>query len=609
MEMNAKEIGRAAGRILAYHLPPNWIFRSQEDQEDYGVDGEIEIASPEDKATGFIFKAQIKGQLKVAYINEGTQVSFDLPVDRLRYYMQQIETPIILVVVDVTDKKIFWVSLQDNKKIAEDLAKATEKKQKTVTVHLRAEDTVPERTNELLDAVERNMNWLRLHALERLTGPIGALVKHSHDDALKALLEHNKKVAFNIFNEQFERLYHAGNFEELVAAAKRVIYSSTELVETRISAGLYVERVFQIEPGRRSPHGLAALADLYALMLTIVRHEKASTHLRRYLIMLARVLRLQVTVESDYQYFITSTQFPRESITGWIVSTSRSQASGRASHEVVKTVHLINRMILAGEYHIFLDALPRLIGSIALFTLRLRKEKLESQADYLSSWLKFCVDLAIDVARSTRDQVSLAAMIIQNALSGLDEAGRPTRIEESFAISESIEDPLLQEKVQEQLQVFKAQNEKEQSEMTPKQEIEAFRARALALGFNVDDPDDEMGQVIGQGLVDYNPERVVRDCESLVMIPTHALGVPAQMVGLPSAGMKWLYCLKMGHAMAGWRLDDIYTAPIPGAGFKSAHCESCEFRQPRSTDWKWTSKWQANLAEEHNEIYKRLGRL
>ncbi|RQZ28385.1 DUF4365 domain-containing protein [Burkholderia sp. Bp9090] len=607
--MNAKEIGRAAGRIFAFHLPPNWIFRSQEDQEDYGVDGEIEIASPEDKATGFIFKAQIKGQLKVAYINQGTRISFDLSVDRLRYYMEQIETPIILVVVDVTDKKIFWVSLQDNKKIAEDLAKASEKKQKTVTVHLRAEDTIPERTSELLSAVERNMNGLRLHALERLTEPIDALVKHSHDDALKALLEQNKKVAFNILNEQFERLYHAGNFKELVAAAKRVIYSSTELVETRICAGLYVERVVQVEAGRRNPHGLAALADLYALMLTIVRHEKASAHLRRYLMTLARVLRLQVKVESDYQYFITSTRFPRESLTGWIVSTSRAQASGRASREVVKTVHLMNRMILAGEYHTVMDALPRLIPPIALFTLRLRQEKLESQADRLSSWLKFCVDLAIDVAKSTGNQEALAAMITQNAFSALDEAGKPTRIEESFVLSESIEDPLLREQVQKHLQEFKAQNQQVQHEMTPKQEIEAFRARALALGFNVDDPNDEMGQIIRQGLLDYNPERVVRDCESLVMIPAQALGVPAQMVGLPSAGMKWLYCLKLGHAMAGWRLDDIYTAPIPGAGFKSVHCDSCEFRQPRSTDWRWTSKWQESLAEEHGEIYMGLGGL
>jgi len=46
--MNAKEIGRRAGRIFEFNLPDNWLFRSQEDQEDYGIDGEIEITTPQD---------------------------------------------------------------------------------------------------------------------------------------------------------------------------------------------------------------------------------------------------------------------------------------------------------------------------------------------------------------------------------------------------------------------------------------------------------------------------------------------------------------------------------------------------------------------------------
>jgi hypothetical protein len=53
-------------------------------------------------------------------------------------------------------------------------------------------------------------------------------------------------------------------------------------------------------------------------------------------------------------------------------------------------------------------------------------------------------------------------------------------------------------------------------ELTPKQEIEGFRARALGLGFDLDNPEDEMARIIHRGLVDYNPDRVMRDCESLI---------------------------------------------------------------------------------------------
>ncbi|MGH7133742.1 MAG: DUF4365 domain-containing protein [Phycisphaerales bacterium] len=63
--MKPKEIGRLAGRLFQAALPAQCICRSQEDQEDqedYGIDYELELASAQDHATGFIFKAQVKGE-------------------------------------------------------------------------------------------------------------------------------------------------------------------------------------------------------------------------------------------------------------------------------------------------------------------------------------------------------------------------------------------------------------------------------------------------------------------------------------------------------------------------------------------------------------------
>jgi hypothetical protein len=90
------------------------------------------------------------------------------------------------------------------------------------------------------------------------------------------------------------------------------------------------------------------------------------------------------------------------------------------------------------------------------------------------------------------------------------------------------------------------------------------------------------------------------------MIPSRSLGVPAQMVGLPSAGMKILHCLKKGYTVGGWQLDEIYSSMLPGFGFKSEYCDSCELRQARSENWKWSSKWQHDLAAEHSETFKRV---
>ena len=228
------------------------------------------------------------------------------------------------------------------------------------------------------------------------------------------------------------------------------------------------------------------------------------------------------------------------------------------------------------------------------------------QADSLLSWLEFCTDLAIDVANETKNFAAFAEAIVANAFIDLSTEGKVARIEKSLALAATIEHAGIRAGVQERLLALKDQDAVEQELLTPDQEIELFRDRALGLGIGIDNPADEFGRIIKQGLLDYNPERVIKDCESLVMIPTRSLGVPAQMVGLPSAGMKFLYCLKKGNAMGGWSLDDVYTSVIPGTGFKNQFCDNCEFRQARSERWKWSSKWQHDLSKEHSEIFKRI---
>jgi hypothetical protein len=111
--MNASEIGTKAGRIFAYNLPSCWIFRSQEDQNDFGIDGEIEIKDKSGKALGkeSIFKVQIKGEENSTFIREGQVLSFTLNMERLKYYFE-FKVPVILVVVEVSSEKIFWLGMR-----------------------------------------------------------------------------------------------------------------------------------------------------------------------------------------------------------------------------------------------------------------------------------------------------------------------------------------------------------------------------------------------------------------------------------------------------------------------------------------------------------------
>lgn len=604
--MNAKEIGRKAGRILEFHLPDHWIFRSQEDQEDYGIDGEIELTNEYDNATGFIFKAQIKGQEAVSIIENGTIVSFNLKLERLRYYMQEVEIPVILIVVDVTTNKIFWKSLQDDFQLRESMKLALNNSQKSIAIHIPVTNSLPDKHEELLASVEGNMNWLRASALSRMTSPIETIIKRSPDILIAEILEKSKRMNFHLFSEAFERLYVSGKFDTLFDNAKDVLNSATEKVETRFCAGLYIERVYLQKVDPRSEEYQDLCLNLYLSLIGLVRENKAKGHIRLYSILLLRSIRLKISVDADYHYYLSAKMLENDNLTKWIVDFSRSQVVLKAAKEVEKVVHLINRIIFSGNKYLLLETLPRIGPKIAIFAHRLSMDGLSEQSNYLYAWMKFCIDLSINISRELEQENFMAEILMFNATFKINSPEANFHLDESFELAKLIKSESIRLSVTDTIAKINAGIKKCNKDSTPEDELMFFRERARALGFNYDDPENEMGQIIKQGLKDYNPERVIKDCESLIVFPSSAQGIPARMLGLPSAAMKWVHCIKMGYAIGGWDLDNIYKSPIDEFCFESQYCRNCEYKKPRPSDWHWNSKWQNEEMQKHKDIIAKI---
>lgn len=243
---------------------------------------------------------------------------------------------------------------------------------------------------------------------------------------------------------------------------------------------------------------------------------------------------------------------------------------------------------------------------IANFARRLSLDGLGESSDYLYSWLKFCIDLSIDLAKELEQENFIADMLVLNSTFKLDTSEAEALLDESYELSKSIGSESIRASVIDTIARIKADLERCKEDATPEEELNFFQERAKVLGFNYDDPDNEMGQIIKQGLKDYNPERVLKDCEHLVVFPSSARGIPARMVGLPSAATKWIYCSKLGHAMEGWDLDNIYRSPIKEYGFENQYCRDCEHKKPRATDWSWNSKWQNEEIHKHKDIIAKI---
>jgi hypothetical protein len=115
---------------------------------------------------------------------------------------------------------------------------------------------------------------------------------------------------------------------------------------------------------------------------------------------------------------------------------------------------------------------------------------------------------------------------------------------------------------------------------------------ATAMGVDLTNENDEVAQIINIGLRDLNPERVLKNCQHL-FLQVGGGGVPAQMLGLQTAGFKTLFCTKFGHGWEALELDGAYSL------MHKEHCEKCKVCEPHPASWKWNREWQ----EQQNKFH------
>lgn len=607
MVLTPKQIGRAAGRIFEVSLPASWVFRSQEDQDDYGVDGEIELITENEKATGFIFKAQIKGQNHVEIINNGESASFSISVERLNYYMHQLDIPIVLIVVDITTKMVYWKCLQDDNELLSCLSNAISNGSKTITVHLSTSNTLPEKNEELILSVSKTMDWLKLHAVNKIQKPIADLIKNSSSNLISELLRRNKEMNFYLYNEQYERLLLSGKNQELYDTAIVIFQSLSELVETRFNSGLYIEKVLmsaQIDEDVKNEH----LFNLFSAIISIVRKDKGKKHLRVYSVFLLRMFLLKGLIDLDFHAQLTKIQTEADPLTSWIVRQGNNNLVIQTATCVQKIIYSMNKIIMLGDNNLIVNCLTRCCNSLALYAYRLKLDKNDKQSLALYQWLEFCLKIALKSSKENEDQTSYANLIILYGKHRYYCENYREYIEEALVLSGELDDQSVRDEIKSIFDKLIFSKEDENSQYNPETELKFFTERAIAMGFKIDDPNDDIGKLIKTGLEDYNPERVIKNCEHLYMFTSNSLGIPARTLGLYSAASKFLVCTKKNHVMGGWRLDDIYSFII-GGGFKEQYCKGCEECSPRPDSWKWTSKWQEQQVEIHKELVGRLNRI
>ena len=84
-------------------LPMGWVVREKNQQNDYGIDAEVEIFDEEGNATGLMFLAQLKAT-ENSDETSVQKISFD--IDKINYY-KSLALPVLIVRYSEKTKKFY----------------------------------------------------------------------------------------------------------------------------------------------------------------------------------------------------------------------------------------------------------------------------------------------------------------------------------------------------------------------------------------------------------------------------------------------------------------------------------------------------------------------
>ncbi|GDY25103.1 hypothetical protein AHAT_09930 [Agarivorans sp. Toyoura001] len=602
--MNAGEIGKEAGRIFEYKLPSNWIARSQEDQDDHGIDYEIEIKNSDGKALGkdSVFKVQVKGEENCSFINDGGTVSHSIKVDRLKYYLS-FNIPVILVVVDVTLERVFWVSVTDSDKI-KDQVLDTEDASKSV--HLPVENELIRRNeasfNSLLGAVTQCWDYLSLRGVKQAVENYTVIKSDKIDDIISDVGD----ALFKAYHAKLDQLLVNRNYPELYQQASQIFGSPLVPAKDRFIAVMYYSQAFSVSPYTDLKHEEVRERLALREMLVRIAREKRNKIYRLTSIGMARIELFRTQLDHLHALHISNQHFDSESFEFYYLNSETNKLYLDVCITLQKLIFLCNRLVRQGQLDVLAGLFVELGSLVLLFKTVHNARASEESIEFLERWFEQILLLTLIYVSNNEDYYKVERLYFMFAHMGLTDKEKQAHARkvtlDALPDSKDLLD-FIDSRVEEM-------NEQQDFyELSVQEQKKFFIDMAKNLGMDPDDPENEFGRFVKMGLENYDPGEIVKTCEH-IFVHYKPAGMIAQQLRMHSLGGGLIICLKHGHASGtGGSLAESYSrpnAPEPLQGFKQRHCDSCNDCSTRNESWKWSLKWQSEEVTKHQELLERF---
>lgn len=603
--MNAGEIGTEAGRIFEYNLPSSWIFRSQEDQNDFGIDGEIELKDENGKALGkdSVFKVQIKGEESSRYINEGKTLSFTLKLERLKYYFE-FKVPVILVVVEVSSEKIYWLPITNDENLRIKASQSGDNE--SIQIHLPIENSLARKNDELANKIISSVidcwDYLNIKGLKESVSRFSSV----NPTSLKKNIEDIGDALFKAHHQQLNNLLFDRDFTGVFQQASEICTSPIVPAKDRFVALLYYWQAFQTSPFTSVKREI--FEENYKIchwLINLSREQKSKAH-RLIAIGKSRTVKFKSQLEQLHATHHSIAHFESDSLEHFIFNNQTHELYRECSLSLQKLIELCNRLTRDSQYHVLAGLFTDIYASVLLFKGIHESKGSKESIEFLDQWHESMALLVMTYCVITEDffKIERLYLLMSTSLKGDPQA----TVEARKLILSSLPD------VEEALDaieksILDIDDNRDFYSISIEEQKAYFTNMAKNLGMDPDDPESEYGHIVDMGLKNYDPSSIMRNCESL-FVHYRPGGIIAQSLRMHSTGgMHLLVCLKHGHAQGTGNLltllYDDSDGPDFGHSFKQQNCDKCSDCKPRSEEWSWSLKWYEVAVEKNKDILSK----
>ena len=605
----AHEIDDRACRLVPLALPDGWVYREM--QRDYGVDGEVEVFR-DGLSTGVLFKVQVKGLTHPSFMADGRTISFQLDTASAAYLCKELTVPAFLILVDTDKRLVWWHALQLDRSLVAYVDRAQQEQKESIAVHVDSTNVLPGTADRMFQAFSeaallisfRSVSSAQEESLLRTMSyvPDASATTRSLAKGLSYARYEELQRAWSIRDDKRAR----GLIRDILRDRAAPLF--TIVVALEIAEVLAVERFRAIGRGE-----LVSRVELCFALRQQVLTRRGSLHLRLHASMKLRLARLRSSVSADYGLYMNSRLCEASAVGGRVdpvwasaLHGARADAARRIVTSYQQCMRLLEYSAKRGEFYIVAREAVAVLGVMADFLVRLRSDGMEQAEEFWAQRLEALAESAIGIAVSLREW-ELVGLLIRSTLH-LTDIRKPASLDRWLARARGRATQVPEDEGRERLfallvedrtaaeEVLAGANEEQ---MSLEEEARMIRAMAASLGVDVDDPSDEIARVARIGLTDLDPTRVLRTCEHL-FLAVGAHGLPAMMLGLPSAGSKTLWCTLHGHGIGGMQLDGSMEY------MEREHCAACGDRRPRPEGWRWSRPWQMQQHEMHGVRFRGL---